>query len=85
MKFPTSSTLLLFLAVLLAAPSLSCGGGDIGPRAYQIESRDQWVGGPAAGACILKLTRRPLTDSGWNGTTGAMATRRILHATVQQV
>jgi len=40
------------LALLLAASGLSCGGGELGSRAYEIETRDQWVGGPAADAWV---------------------------------
>jgi len=39
---------LLYLLVCATA----CGGGDLGSRAYEIDSRDQWVGGPAADAWV---------------------------------
>lgn len=45
-----SSAALLALAAACAAPLASCGGDEPAARAYRIETRDQWVGGPAADA-----------------------------------
>jgi hypothetical protein len=42
----------LLLALLLLPLGVSCAGADLGARAYTIESREQWVGGPAADAWV---------------------------------
>jgi len=52
LKLSVSSLLSILALALIAASSLSCAGGEGGSRAYQIESRDQWVGGPAADAWV---------------------------------
>jgi hypothetical protein len=42
----------MFSSLILVLATTSCGGDEFGSRAYEIESRDQWVGGPAADAWV---------------------------------
>jgi len=52
LKSRSLSRLQSLVALLLLPLSASCGGADPGARAYLIESREQWVGGPAADAWV---------------------------------